>query len=37
MAEYKAEQTAAWGNVAFIFFLIFILLVFGVGIWGGWI
>jgi hypothetical protein len=32
MADVKIEQTgAAFGNPAFIFFLIFILLVFGVG------
>lgn len=26
-----------WGNIGFIFFLIFILLIFGVGFFGGWI
>lgn len=33
MADVKIEQAAGWGNPAFIFFLIFILLVFGVGFW----
>lgn len=37
MSDVKAEQTVAWGNIAFIYFLIFILLVFGVGIWAGWV
>jgi hypothetical protein len=32
VVDVKAEQ-AAVGNPAFIFFLIFILLVFGVGFW----
>jgi hypothetical protein len=32
MADVKIEQTQ-FGNPAFIFFLIFILLVFGVGFW----
>lgn len=31
MADVKIESTTGFGNVAFIFFLIFILLVFGVG------
>jgi len=32
MADVKIEQTT-FGNPAFIFFLIFILLIFGVGFW----
>ena len=32
MSDVKIEQTGM-GNAAFIFFLIFILLVFGVGFW----
>lgn len=33
MADVKIESSTGSGNPAFIFFLIFILLVFGVGFW----
>lgn len=39
MSEIQAEQVGGvgFGNWAFIFFLIFILLIFGVGFFGGFI
>ncbi len=35
MADFKAESAFGFGNWGFIIFLIFILLIFGVGFWGG--
>lgn len=38
MAEFVAESTGAgFGNWGFIIFLIFILIIFGVGFWGGFV
>lgn len=43
MADFKAEQGfgfgggTGFGNIAFIIFLIFILIIFGVGFFGGFI
>jgi hypothetical protein len=38
MAEFVAEGTGAgFGNWGFIIFLIFILIIFGVGFWGGFV
>jgi hypothetical protein len=38
MADFAAEAAGAgFGNWAFIIFLIFILIIFGVGFWGGFV
>ena len=38
MAEFAAETAGAGvGNWGFIIFLIFILIIFGVGFWGGFV
>lgn len=37
MKAHQWAGGAGWGNYAFIIFLIFILIIFGVGIWGGFV
>jgi len=34
MTDVKEEGLAVWGNWGFIIFLILILLIFGMGLWG---